>query len=149
MAHTSRSTVVAKAIQTLLDSRKVELDLDEVYYGDHNNIPVGKAVSITPGNKRRELAGVSGPGGRGMNNMEILLLVYYSLLEDEASARFAVDTIAENIEDVLHEDTTLNGIIIHGFVSEWIPGIIHKPGSQFRVVQLNYQAKSKTNITIT
>jgi hypothetical protein len=148
MPHTSRSTVVAKAIYTLLSGRKVELGIDEVYYGDHNNIPVGKAITVTPGNKRRELAGVSGPGGRGMNNMEILLLVYFSILDDEASARYAVDLTAENVEDILHEDTTLNGIIIHGFVSDWIPGVIHKPGSQFRVVQLNYQAKTKTNITI-
>lgn len=149
MALTSRSTVVAKAIETILNTNKVSLGLDEVYYGDHNNIPVGKAVSVTAGTKRRELSGVAGPGGRGMNEMDIVLFLYRSVVEDEATARLAVDTLAEDIEDILHADTTLGGIIIHGYVNQWIPGVIHKPTSMFRVVQMNYFARSKTNITPT
>lgn len=148
MTHTARSTTVAKAIETLLLSKKLELGLDEVYYGDHNNIPVGKAVAVTPGNKRRELAGVAGPGGRSKNLIEIAILVYYSKVEDEATARYAIDRLAEDIEEELHKDTTLGGIIIHGFVTDWLPGIIHKPNSMFRVVQMTYMAQTKTNITL-
>ena len=140
---------MAKAIVEILIEHKGELGLDEIYYGDHNNIPVAKAIAVTPGTKRRELAGVAGPGGRGMNEMQIVLFLYYSVVEDEATAREAVDTLAEDIEDILHEDTTLDGIIIHGFVNEWIPGVVHKATSMFRVVQMNYAARSKTNITIT
>lgn len=151
MALTSKSTVVASAIVDLIEEavEDEELAIDEVYYGDHNNIPVGTAVAVTPGTKRRELAGVAGPGGRSMVYMEIVVLIYYSVVTDEATARLHVDQLAESIEDLLHADTTLNGIIIHGFVTEWIPGVIHKPKSMFRVVQLTYTAQTKVNITQT
>lgn len=151
MAHTHKSTVLALAIRDKIRTNKVAVGLDSdsfVDYGDHNNITGGKAATVSAGTKNRELAGVAGPGGRTLNLIEVVVTVYYMKVEDEATARLAVDQIAENIEDLLHEDTTMGGTIIHGFVRQWVPGIIMRETSQFRVVQLHFVGQTKTNVTL-
>lgn len=151
MAHTHKSTVLALAIRDKIIANKLSVGLEEdsfVAYGDHKNIPTGKAVTVASGTKLRELAGVAGPGGRTKNTMEVVASVFYSVLENEETARLACDTLAENIEDLLHTDTTMGGIIIHGFVQEWVPGVIFRETSMFRVVQLHFVGQTKTNVTV-
>lgn len=151
MAHTHKSTVLAQALLQKIQTNKVAVGLDAdsfVDYGDHNNILGGKAVTVSAGTKNRELAGVSGPGGRTLNILEVVITVYYMKTEAEASARLAADQMAENIEDLLHQDTTAGGVIIHGFVRQWVPGVIVRENSMFRVVQLHYVGQTKTNVTL-
>lgn len=151
MAHTHKSTVLALAIRDKIRNNKVELGFDDdsfVEYGDHNNVPGGKAATISAGTKNRDLAGVAGPGGRTENIMEVVVTVYYMVVQAEADARLAVDQIAENVEDLLHEDTTMGNIIIHGFVTQWVPAIIMRETSMFRVVQLHFVGRTKTNVTV-
>lgn len=147
MAHTYKATVLAMAIKDLIEANKATLGINEVYYGDHNNIPVGISAAITAGTKHRDLAGVSGPGGRSMNTLNVVIFIYYSVVEAEATARLAVDQIGEAVEDLLHTDTTMGGLLIHGFVQDVIPGTVFKENSMFRAVELDYQGKTKTNIT--
>lgn len=151
MAHTHKATVLAIAIKDKIAANKLAVGLDAdsvVLYGDHNNVPGGKAVTISAGTKDRELAGVAGPGGRTLNIMQVMITVYYMKTEAEESARLAVDQLAENVEDLLHEDTTMGGIIIHGYVRQWVPGIIQRETSMFRVVQLHFFGQTKTNVTL-
>lgn len=151
MAHTHKSTVLALAIRDKIIANKANLGLDAdsfVAYGDHNNVPGGKAVTVSAGTKNRELAGVAGPGGRTLNQMEVVVTVYYMKTEDEASARLTCDQLAENVEELLHQDTTMGGIIIHGFVNQWVPGVIVRETSMFRVVQLHFVGQTKTNVTL-
>lgn len=151
MELTHKSTVLAQALLQIIRDNKVEVGLDAdsfVEYGDHNNITGGKAVTVQAGTKNRELAGVAGPGGRTLNILEVVITVYYLKVEAEATARLAVDQIGENIEDLLHQDTRVGGIIIHGFVRQWVPGVIVRETSMFRVVQLHYVGQTKTNVTI-
>jgi len=147
MALTDKASVVAQAVLALLLENKDSLGLDQVYYGDQLNIPNAKCAAVRVGRKTRERAGVAGPGGRMMNYMPITINVYNSTVTDEGSARLVVDQLAEAIEDKLHEDITLGGIILDGFVSEWDPDPVFRTGSLFRTVQLTFQARSKTNLT--
>lgn len=150
MAHTDKSTVLAIALRDKIIANKEALGLatdDFVAYGDHNNIPGGRAITVASGTKTRELAGVAGPGGRTLNTMEVVISVFSMVLEQEQIARLAVDQMAEAVEALLHTDTTVGGIIIHGFVRDWVPGIIYRETSMFRVVQLHFVGQTKTNVT--
>lgn len=147
MPLTDKASVVAVAVQALIESNKDALGLDQVYYGDQLNIPNAKCAAVRVGRKTRERAGVAGPGGRMMNYMPIIINVYNSTVTDEASGRLVVDQIAEAIEDLLHQDITLGGIILDGFVSEFDPDPVFRTGSMYRTVQLSFQARSKTNLT--
>lgn len=147
MAFTDKSSVVATAILNLLLANKDSLGLDQVYYGDQLNIPNAKCAAVRVGRKTRERAGVAGPGGRMMNIMPVVINVYNSTVTDEANGRLVVDQIAEAIEDLLHLDITLGGITLDGYVSEFDPDPVFRLGSMFKVVQLTYLARSKTNLT--
>ena len=150
MAHTDRTTVLALAIKDKIAAAKSSLGLAPetfVAYGDHNNIPGGKAITVTSGTKNRELAGVAGPGGRTLNTMEVVISVFSMVLATEASARLEVDQLSEAVEKLLHSDTTMGGIIIHGYVRDWVPGVVYRETSQFRVVQLHFVGITKTNLS--
>jgi hypothetical protein len=82
-----------------------------------------------------------------LNYLPIIINVYNSQVTDEANGRLAVDQLAEAIEDLLHQDITLGGVVLDGYVSEFDPDPIFRQGSMFRVVQLTYLARSKTNLT--
>lgn len=144
MTHTDQAVEVALAIKAAIEDKKIELAIDEIYYGNQNNIPVGIAVSVTAARKTRELVGVQGPGGRVDNNMFTLIRVYNSRVNSEADERLYVDQLGESIEAVLHEDTTLGGIIIHGFVESIDNGIVYREGSNFRTVELIHRARTRT-----
>jgi len=147
MPHTQKSTVLATYIQGLVETNKVTLDVDNVLYGLHENIPGGKTVTVTPATKTRVLDGVAMPGGRTMNEMPILINVYLNIVIDEETGRLIVDQLAESIEDLLHQNTTMGGLIFHGFVTTWEPGIRYRTGSMFRTVQMTFVGRSKTNLT--
>lgn len=147
MPHTDQSTVLAEAIVAKIKANQESLGLDIVLYGEQNNVPGGLAVVVYCGTKRRPIAGVAGPGGRTDNYMEIMIDIHNSVYSSEEDGRLLVDRLAERVETLLHQDTTMGGIIIHGWVQEWRPGITFKENSMYRSVQLFYVGRSKTNIT--
>lgn len=147
MPHTDKTSVLAQAILTKINTNLVSLGLNAAYYGDQNNIPVAKAAVVMPGIKRRVQEGVGGPGGRSRNYMEVLIFIHNSTVGDEGTQRLVTDQLAEAVEALLHADVTVGGIIIHGFVENMDPGITFINGSQFRTVQMTYTGQTKTQIT--
>lgn len=145
--HTDLSTVLAQALKDKIELNKVALGLDTVLFGQQSNVPGGKAAVVYCGTKRRPLAGVAGPGGRSDNFMEVIIDVHYSVYNPEEEGRLAAEKLAESVETLLHQDTTAGGIIIHGWVNEWTPGVVFKDNSMYRSVRLLYVGRSKTNIT--
>lgn len=123
-----------------------ELAVD-VLYGRQEQIPRSPTFVVTPGPKRRDLAGVSAPGGRTMNFLTVFIDVHTSKVGDEETERLAVDQLAEAAEVVLHSDVTMGGIIIHGFVNEWNPGETHNQGGEFRSVRMTYVGITKTYLS--
>lgn len=142
MTHTSKSTVIADYIFDSINTAKASLSVDEVLYGQHETIPGGVVVTVTPGTKTRALGGVAKPGGVTNNVMIVIITVYNSRTEDEAAGRLRVDQTAEAIEDLLHADTTLGNRVMHGMVETWDPGVRFRPGSLFRVNQMIYVGKT-------
>lgn len=147
MSHTDRTTVIATYIKNLINTNKVALGVDTVLYGDHNNIPGGITVTVMAGMKTRQLQGVANPGARTRNRMIVLVTVYCNKTGDEETLSLETDQVAEAVEHLLHQDTTLGDNVIHGFVETWDPGYRFKPGSMFRATQLTHISQSKLNLT--
>lgn len=148
MAHTDDDTVVALAIRDIILANATTLLLDDVLYGRHNTIPHASGAVITPGGKRRSLAGVSGPGGRTTNSLMVEVALHWSKVGDEETERKAVDDRATAVERLLHTDTTLGGIIIHGFVVSVDRGETQMAsGSMFRSVMMVFDGTTKTYLS--
>lgn len=146
MTHTDRGVEVAKAIQAIVELNKSILGLDSVYYGIQRNVPDGLSVAVTPSRKINELVGVQGPGGRVDRSFFTLITLNNSHVGDEATERELVDNLAEELEDILHDDTTLGGIVIHGFITDIENGVSFRDNSMFRTVQLTHRARTRTLI---
>ncbi len=147
MAHTDKCTVLSQYILSKINTAKASLGVDTVLYGDHDKIPPGITVTVYCADKERNLDGVAMPGARTMNIMRVMVTVYNNKTQDEATGRLEVDQKSEAIEHLLHQDTTMGGLIIHGFVARWDPGYRFKSGSLFRAVQMTFAGRTKTNLT--
>ncbi len=150
MPHTDKGSVLALYIQNLIDTNKASLGVDTVLYGDQNKIPPGVTVCVTMGVKDRQLAGVAFPGGRTQNDMLTIIEVYNNKTQSEANGRLETDQTAEAIEDLLHQNTTMGGLIYHGYVRKLDPGISYRSNSNsmFRSAMLTFVGQSKTNLTV-
>lgn len=146
--NTDRTTVLCIAIRDLIIANKGELGVVDVFYGKHTMVPNSPTVVIKPGRKSRELRGVAAPGGRTQNQLMVLIDVMAAdVISSEEQARLDIDTLAENVEKLLHVDTTIGGYVIHGFVENWDPGEIFIDKSQWRMVRMTYLAKTITYLS--
>lgn len=146
--HTDSDTVVAQAIFDLIEANKIALALDDVLWGNQEMIPHASAAVVMPLGKRRILAGVSAPGGRTENTLLVTIEVNRSKVGVEAVERKVVDDTGTAIELLLHSDTTLGGIVIHGFVEQTDRGEVTLTAGQFRTVRLMYAARTKTYLSV-
>lgn len=145
--HTDQDEVLAIAIKDLLVTNIIKLELDDVLYGNHIMIPTGNTVVVTALGKRRLLAGASAPGGRTMNNLNVVVELNRSKVGPEEEQRRAADASATAIERLLHLDTTMGGIIIHGFVTQVDRGETNTSNGTFRTVRMLYEGESKTYLS--
>jgi len=150
VTHTDLVTVLALAIESKLIDAKQSLGLADVLFGEQEMIPLSPTVVIMPGRKQRILVGgqqnPTNPisGGRTQNELIVYLDVHSMKVGDERTERLAIDQIAENIERELHKDTSMGGIIIHGFVTEWDPGVTSKQNGEFRTVRMTFVGQTRT-----
>jgi hypothetical protein len=147
--HTDQDEVVAEAILALLEANKITLLLDDVLYGNHNLIPNGSAAVVQAMGKRRVLAGATAPGGRTLNELMVQIELHWSKVGDEATERRACDARASALETLIHQDTTLGGIIIHGFITEVDRGETRFVNNgMFRTVRMAFTGQSKTYLSV-
>lgn len=149
MTVTENTSVLGQYIKNLIDTNKVTLGVKQVLYGNQNDIPFSPTVVVTPGIKRRELRGVSAPGGRTFNVMNVFVTIMTSKVGDENTERLKTDQLAEAVEKLLHQDTTMGGLLIHGFVQEWTPteAFFQQTQGQFRTVRMTFVGTSETYLS--
>jgi len=148
MAHTDKDEVVADFLFNLLTTNKVTLQLDDVLYGNQIMIPHASAAVVTAMGKRRTLAGVSAPGGRTLNELVVNIEMHWSRVGDEGTERKNADNRATALEAIIHQDTTLGGIIIHGFINQVDRGETQfANGSMFRSVRMIFVGQTKTYLS--
>lgn len=143
MTHTDDDTVLALAIKNILIANKAALELDDVLYGNHNMIPRASAAIVTAMGKNRALQGVAAPRGVTMNTLNVIISLHYSKVTDEETGRIAADNHATTIENLIHVDTTVGGIIIHGYITDVARGETEFNGSMFRSVIMTYSGITK------
>src|SRR5215831_17440968 len=114
--HTDDDVAVAQAIINLIIDNKEDLQIDDVLFGNHTMIPHASAAIVQALGRNRTLAGVAAPGGRTENTLMVGVDLHWSKVGDEATERLNCDTRGNALERLLHTDTTLGGIVIHGFV---------------------------------
>lgn len=141
---------VAQRIFALLKLNKTDLVTVDgtILYGDQIKIPTTPTVCVEAGTTTRALDGVAANAGRTRNDLECLILVYYSVVQDDQVTKLAAEQCGENIAKYLDDNPTLElsgdgGIVIHGYITSIDPGYSRK-GKYHYAVRLTWNGKSKT-----
>lgn len=132
-------------VETLLDDRKAQLGLKDVYYGDQNKVPFTPVACVEPGRKRRVMEGAP---RQGRMTMEVIILVYLLKIGDIQATRKEVDAVAELIETELHKDAQMDGLAIHSFVSELESGYAYRGSSLYRTARITFEVDSKVGLPL-
>lgn len=115
--------------------------VQDVFYGDQQQIPRTPAICVEPDGKKRTIDGVP---RRSANEFSLYVLLYVSAVTDsQSNARQALD-LAEQVEDFLHKDPTLGGLLVHSFCSELEPGYRQRKDTLFRACRIKFEGINKT-----
>jgi hypothetical protein len=128
-------------IYGLLNTNKSALNLNSVWYGDENFTAPYPAAVCVPGGMVRDYVAT--------RTFEILLQVSIFVLHADMSASHHTRTrqdllYAEAIVDFLHQDYTLGGNVLNGWVGSETPGVTNRPkGNAIVSTSLAWTARSR------
>jgi len=133
-----------KANASLLKATSgVTTDAADIYYGDQEKFPRTPSICVDPGNRRRDLQGVS---YRTDNNFVLYIYVYHARVQDNQLTRKEAQQISEAIETLLHQDPQLGGNVIHSFCSLNESGYVYRQNTMYRTNRVTFEPYSKTRL---
>jgi hypothetical protein len=127
----------------LKSSTNVVVDAADIYYGDQEKFPRTPSICVDPGNRRRDLQGVS---FRTDNNFTLYIYVYHSKLQDNQLTRKEAQQISEAIETLLHGDPQLGGNVIHSYCTLNESGYVYRQNTMYRTNRITFEPYSKTRL---
>lgn len=141
MPLTVSSEVVANYIFNMINTGKVGLGINAVYYGDQTQIPTTPAVCVAPGNKQRQFQGAS---YTTLNTLETYVFLYYGKVQDVQLNLHAAQAMADSLEPFVQADLKLGGNVIAVLCTQNEPGMINKMGSLMVGNRLTFESMTKT-----
>ena len=134
-----RSPVVTQRVFDILTENADELTLKGVYYGYQQLIPTFPAISIESGAKAR--------GGAGTHRFEIrfsvLMMLEHGQIQSTEINKKESEELSELVEQKLHEDFTLGGLVLFGYVTGIDPGVRFRESEMIRATKLTWEAISR------
>lgn len=143
MPLTDSLKVVAEYLETLLETNKGSLGLQDIYYGDQSRIPRTPTACIDPGEKQQNL---NGAPRRVEINFTIYILLYHNPVKGVETLTKESDNISEAIENRIHLNPTLGGNVIHSLVTRIEYGYQTRGNTLYRVSRLTVEARSQEQL---
>jgi hypothetical protein len=135
---TANIRILGDYIYDTLVAASPELGINDIFKGDQLKIARTPTVCIEPTTKRRQLVGAP---RRTETEVEFDLLVYHSRVDDNQRNREDLDILADGIEEVIHKDPTMGGLVIHSMVSSMDPGYSAKGSVFYRAYKITVQCQ--------
>jgi hypothetical protein len=133
---------VCEAIESYLNGLKDNLGIKRVWYGDDDLVPHTPTVAIIPEGKSRNL---SDTGHMVQTQYDIGIMIYHSDLKAPNVTRKDCDKLAQVIEDALHDNKKIGGVIF-GYVRSMEPGVTKRGSTMLRATRLLWRGISKERI---
>lgn len=140
---TDKISTIGQYLFDLLDANRVDLGLKGVWYGDQEKIPETPAVCVEMGPKNGELNGVP---RRRLVVIDAYIILYHERIQDEQENQRQSELKAEQVEDLLHQDDTLGGLVIHSMVTTSEPGYVQRGGAKVKASRLTLQCTSQKTL---
>ncbi len=134
---------VATYVHSSLLTAKVQLGIIDVWFGDQDRIPRTPAVAVEPGETSREL---NGAPRRVEEQHTVYLLIYHNKVQSGSQSRLEAQQFAEVVEDFLHNDPTLGGLVIHSFATANESGFSSRKGTTLVTNRVTFTATSQRQL---
>jgi hypothetical protein len=138
---TKRIDVITQKIHDVLDGAKDTFTpkVAAVYYGDQEKIPIFPAIAVEGGTKSRTLKATR----TWAIGLEVTIYIHHGQVQSSEITRKETDSLAEQIEDVLHARLTMDGDVIFGFVNRADSGVAMRDDVMLRTTRMTWGATSE------
>lgn len=143
MALTDSLVDIGDALHSYLEQGKITLDMRDIWYDITGLVPRTPAILIEPDNKIRELVAT---GHQTLNTFTVGVVIVHSRMADSSITNKECLTKAESVEAYLHQNRTLDGLLIHSYVTNIEQGTVTQQKVLLRATRLTWQGISKTRI---
>lgn len=139
---------IADRIVEILEDNKLDLDLEEVYFGNQNLVPRTPAIMVDPNEIVRTLRQT---GHVTENIMEIEMMYFYASNKgNEVNTREAL-LGAEAVADLLNSHPKLtttdgNDLVINGYVTRISSGFVTRRNTIYTAARLLWNGQSRTRL---
>jgi hypothetical protein len=134
-----RAPVITQRIVDILTESTDELALKGVFYGYQQLIPEFPAISVESGRKSR--------GGNSTHRFEVtfsvLMMLEHGKIQSTEINKRESEELSELVEAKLHEDLTLGGLVIFGYISSIDPGVRFRESEMIRATRLTWDGISR------
>lgn len=141
MANTKRVDEIVQKLVDILDGAKDTFTpkVQAVYYGDQDKVPAYPAIAVSGGQKRRDII--------ALHKFEVVLratiFVYHGEVQSSEITNKQVDVLSEQVEDLLHGNLTMDGLVVNGFITRNDPGVSLRSDVMIRTSRMLWEAKSR------
>jgi hypothetical protein len=126
-------------IHNRLEGHKAELEVRDVWYGEQRLYPNFPCIAVESADKRRT--------HMNTRRWDLTFLVDILLILDKVDSmeqtRQELERHIHLVEDVLHEDTTMGGSVIFGFVTRAQPGFQMRGSVMRQAARLRWEGSSR------
>ena len=133
----------ARAIYNLLAANQTALDVDNVWYGDQEKLPTGRSICAEPYLKENRIKGAAWVADQ---DFEAHIYVYVTKIQSPMENRDECDILAEQIEDLIHANKTMNNTCISCWVSKIEFGYSTKDTGIVRSARLVIHGKGQSQL---
>jgi len=138
---------LSEITQAVVDLLKADLTLglSKVYYGDQAGIPLVPSATVEAGSAEREYTQT---GLHTTRTVPIIIVIYHGKVDDVQTIKKSLDDFAQAVEDALHQDSTLGGLVINGLVTSIEPGVASVGKAQYQAHRLTWEGLVKERIGV-
>lgn len=115
----------------------------DVYYGDQMTIPRTPTLCVEPAPMTRKFDGASHPP-RMQNMFDVMIMAYIQEINNIESITKEKDLLMDSIQDVMHADWTLGGLLLYGICSALDPGYALRGNRLMRCAKITYSGMNKS-----
>lgn len=137
---TDSISTIGQYLFSMLDSNRVDLGLKGVWYGDQEKIPETPAACVEMGLKRREL---NGTPRRTLVVIDAYIILYHERISDEQENQRQSELKAEQVENLIHQDPQLGGLVVHSLITSSEPGYVQRGGAKVKASRLTVECTSQ------
>lgn len=140
----SSLSAITQAVVDLLAGDST-LGLSKVYYGDQAGIPEVPSATVEVGSADRQYTQT---GLQTTRTIPVIIVIYHAKVGDVQIIKKDLDDFAQSVEDKLHTDSTLGGLVINGLVTSIEPGLASVGRAQFHAHRLTWEGLVKERIGV-